>query len=278
MIFVIFYFYIFVLFRLSSSLRFKNKEHRLTILDVLFKWYRPPQQPCGCEDLKFLITKKLSIVWVLLILIQRFLLIQFLVSGTNAQSIGNTRDSLSFVVVNNAKIIQDSFTIIPQSVVITDKKGQKIDSSYYSVDNTTIFLDKGTYEKYQKDTLFYFYRKLRVNLGKLYFHLDSIALKKSENDVYIDYDMAKPKKSKNELLPSSLDYDGSFARGFSIGNRQNLSLNSSLNMQMAGEIGNGIRLKAAISDDNIPIQPEGTTQRLNEFDKVVVIFPSILKN
>ncbi len=198
------------------------------------------------------------------------LLIQFLVSGTNAQSIDNTRDSLNFVVVNNAKIIQDSFTIIPQSVVITNKKGQKINSSNYSVDNAKIFLNKGTYEKYQSDTLFYFYRKLRVNLGRSYFHLDSIALQKSENDVYIDYDIAKPKKSKNGLLPSSLDYDGSFARGFSIGNRQNLSLNSSLNMQMAGEIGNGIRLKAAISDDNIPIQPEGTTQRLNEFDKVFI--------
>lgn len=39
---------------------------------------------------------------------------------------------------------------------------------------------------------------------------------------------------------------------------------------MAGDIGGGIMLKAAISDANIPFQPEGTTQRLNEFDKVFI--------
>ena len=39
---------------------------------------------------------------------------------------------------------------------------------------------------------------------------------------------------------------------------------------MSGDIGGGMNLKAAISDANIPFQPEGTTQRLNEFDKVFI--------
>ena len=39
---------------------------------------------------------------------------------------------------------------------------------------------------------------------------------------------------------------------------------------MAGEIGDGIEVAAAITDENIPLQAEGNTQQLREFDKVFI--------
>jgi hypothetical protein len=67
-----------------------------------------------------------------------------------------------------------------------------------------------------------------------------------------------------------LDYRGSFSRGFSVGNSQSLVLNSNFDMQLKGDLGGGMQIVAAISDENLPIQAAGNTQQLQEFDKIFI--------
>lgn len=69
---------------------------------------------------------------------------------------------------------------------------------------------------------------------------------------------------------SRLKVRGSIARGVNIGNNQNAVLNSNLNMQIEGDLGDGLMVNASISDRNIPIQPDGSSQQLQDFDQVYI--------
>jgi hypothetical protein len=76
--------------------------------------------------------------------------------------------------------------------------------------------------------------------------------------------------SFDDVFGSKLQKSGSIVRGFSLGSNRDLSLNSGFRMQMSGRLTDDLELTAALTDENSPIQPEGTTQTLQEFDKVFV--------
>jgi hypothetical protein len=161
---------------------------------------------------------------------------------------------------NSIKI--DSLSIVPNTFII-----EGYDTSYYSLDwvNATLHFKK----QLPVDSVQVKYRVFNQKLNAVAqrYKYDSI------KNNFIPLAPVTAKKTDESFLNfGKLNYNGSFGRSLSIGNTQDAVFNSQLNLQLNGYIGDSIQLNAAITDNNIPIQPDGTTQQLNEFDKVLLQF------
>lgn len=168
--------------------------------------------------------------------------------------------------VGSDSIIQlkDDHWLDPSSIRVfpSGKPDQIINCQYDSVLHRLRFSLKST-----SDSLQICYRVFPFRLGHRLFIYDSSL---RQNALTPDY--AKPGKqvSRNSdwWETPGIRYSGNFNRGLSTGNNQSVVLNSSLQLQLSGELGQGIRIEGALSDQQIPIQPEGNTRQIQEFDRL----------
>ncbi len=159
----------------------------------------------------------------------------------------------------------DSLSILPNTFSIT-----AIGDSSYQLDLVNALLTWT--HKPAVDSVFATYRVFPTKLNAVArkFNYDSIS-----NYFLVQpfvFDNNKLRQDERFFNFGNLTYNGSFGRGISFGNTQDAVVTSNLNLQLSGYLADSIEIAAAITDNNIPIQPDGTTQQLNEFDRIFLQF------
>ncbi|WP_284653764.1 hypothetical protein [Flavobacterium terrisoli] len=192
------------------------------------------------------------------------LLVLFCFSGLSAQEIKSLYQTKK-VAVSTDTIFIEKVSISPSFFKLLNPEGKEIDTTFYKVDFKTgkLFFKNGFTST---DSLTIRYFKYPEHLTKTYsiYDQDRVVPNEAGNLYKIDRTIKK-------FVPfEGLNTSGSITRGVTIGNNQNASVTSNLDLQITGKISDKVSLRASIQDSNIPLQDNGYSQKLDEFDQIFI--------
>lgn len=161
----------------------------------------------------------------------------------------------------------DSLMIIPSSFTLRcDDK--VIDTQDYKLNfaKSKLYLERSCGGVYTAE-----FRVYPFDLSDPYQLRDTSVIYSKEKGMRENFLITNQGYTVNDVFGgTSLSKSGSISRGVTFGNNQDLGINSTLNLELSGKIAPNLNLLASISDDNLPIQPDGNTNKLREFDQVFI--------
>jgi len=183
-----------------------------------------------------------------------------------AQGLDNFRQRE--LLLTGDTLVIDSLSIIPESFILRTTSGKVVSSSLYRINpaKAEIVISPQLIELY--DTLISEYRVFPLLFERRFAkrnYMESL----SSDSLMGRYTIANELDREQESdFGDQIKTQGSISRGIRFGNSQGLSVNSTMNMSFNGDLGNGLMIEGAISDQSIPLQPDGTTHRLEELDRI----------
>lgn len=168
-------------------------------------------------------------------------------------------------VASSKPIVLDTSIILWNTVEVWVYNGQEKKPLKHDVDYVALPTYKGIQLKYNGEN---------DSFSICYWNVPSFLLQKKYNRLPQVVSTNQPLLPNNEVAAKQgndeVQTDGVLLRGISFGNAQDLVLNSSLNLRMSGRVSDKIALEAAVTDQEFPFQPEGTTSTLQDFDRIYV--------
>ncbi|MCB9202023.1 MAG: hypothetical protein H6604_03105 [Flavobacteriales bacterium] len=168
------------------------------------------------------------------------------------------------IPVDSSEIkLQDFEAILLETIELYDKNNVVLDSTY-TIDriNEKIIFNENLENHFLK---YYINPNL---ITKKVFENDSILIVKTQQKRILT-DVSFESENEKKIF-NGINSKGTLIRGITFGNNQSASVQSSLDLELSGKLTDKVQLNAVISDHNIPIQSDGYSQTLNQFDRVYV--------
>ena len=171
------------------------------------------------------------------------------------------------VYLSDKPVIFDTINIVPNSLQIFLEDKTTLADSMYTINLINCEISP----KYPiNESVLIEYRMFQFNFNTTFSLKDSSSIINDSSLNFKPIRFSALPENRDIFGMGGLNKSGSISRGAAFGNNQNLSLNSNLNLQISGKISEEISIAASITDNNIPIQPQGNTQQLQDFDQVYI--------
>lgn len=181
----------------------------------------------------------------------------------------NVRSKLIFL--SNDTLLIDTLSIIPNTLLFSNS-GNLLQTNYKVNCFTSQLIFDSTFVEENKNKAFEIqYRVFPSNLTQAYSHKETSIISQPLANRTNRYSQINKRKD-SFFDENELKKEGSISRGLSFGNKQDVIVNSNFNLQLSGKLNSEISILASVSENNIPLQAEGNTQQLQEFDKMYIQF------
>jgi hypothetical protein len=163
----------------------------------------------------------------------------------------------------------DTVSINSQRFKIFTSNHQLIVSTEYQMDfvNATLTIDSKKYP-----VIIVEYYIFPDFITKVYQNFDDKIIVPNTDNLNQLYSLTTNKENQRKELFNNLETKGNITRGLTIGNNQNSVVNSSLDLTIKGNLTKDVTIKANIFDTNIPLQDNGYSQNITDFDRIFVEF------
>ena len=194
-----------------------------------------------------------------------FLILFFVGFYANSQNTSSDFRSKKFIVSKDT-IRFDSVPINPQNFKVL--AGQKIlyPTEYEIFYNEALLIISA--EKYQEITIEYF--RFPAFITKTYSPFDKKFIVPNNSNTGQLYSLTTNKKATELKLFDGLKTSGYINRGITSGNNQSTVANSSMDINIEGKLSDKVAIRANIFDTNIPLQENGYSQSITDFDRIFI--------
>ncbi|WP_340153973.1 hypothetical protein [uncultured Marivirga sp.] len=191
---------------------------------------------------------------VVLIILMGFILGPQLVSAQN----------YCFQTAYSALSVPDSALIVPSSLQIQNQFG---DSVSYAISKGLLIINKVNEHDTVRVCFNYILKNQQIVHTAVPEQLFDSTAKFQQK---LQHDNSNHQTTQEFLGLEGIKISGAFMRSVSAGDQQSAMMHSVMDLTIAGNISDELMLQARLTDQQMPFEPEGNTQRLQDFDRVNV--------